>query len=483
MDVGQLCDGLPALHLEVAGGCAGLVAYKQMPAIAEERGRFRPRTLIEDPNHDNRIWIVDAGARRPRAGRVWRLDKGPEIEVVFTRLNRPHGVAVGPDGWIYVGEVERIFRFDPEDPEGTREVVVDNMPTELRDGSRIRYHPLTAFVFEPDWDLVVNMGSGTDHCAESLPATRCEDEAEHLAALWRYTYSGDGHWSDSPQYIAHGLRNSVALASHPESGLLLQGENGSDFPESGRPAEELNHIVDGKHYGWPYCYEARGVDERWAHSDFRCDDPTMHEAPHLLLPAHGAPLGMDWYRGDRFTDLRGALLISLHGYRALGHRIIGLRTDARGLPARDAEHFDVVAGWDASDRGPKGAPVDFTVTRDGAIWLVEDKNGTVLRISTGEARTSASQSSETLQADAGFAELHRDLLRPRCGMCHDFLAGDANAARTALERERWLRDDPPLILQRTSANAVRPMPPDRPLSTDERHALTQWVSERPHAGH
>lgn len=482
VDSARRCDGFAAMHLDVLGGCAGLVAHKEMSVIAEARGRFRPRTIVEDPTRANHMWIVDAGARRPRAGRVWRLEKSAEgisIDVVFTRLDRPHGVGVGPDGWIYVGEVQRIFRFDPADPEGTREVVVDEMPTELRDGSRIRYHPLSAFVFEPDWDLVVNMGSGTDHCAESLPEPRCQDEAEHLAALWRYRHLGGRRWSETPEHVAHGLRNSVALASHPQSGLLLQAENGSDFPEGDRPAEELNVIEAGKHYGWPYCYEARGVDERWAHADFRCDDPAEHAAPHLLLPAHGAPLGMDWYMGDRFDELRGVLLISLHGYRALGHRIVGLRADASGLPARDAEVFDVVSGWDASERGPKGSPVDFTVARDGAIWIVEDNNGTVIRVSTGHASTTNDQVGETIEADEAFIEIQSSLFRPRCSACHEFLAGDPNAARTAIEREGWLGEDPPLVLQRTRQSALRPMPPDRPLTDDERRSLESWIRGLP----
>ena len=35
---------------------------------------------------------------------------------------------------------------------------------------------------------------------------------------------------------------------------------------------------------------------------------------------------------------------------------------------------------DPAPVGPKGAPVELLVARDGAIWLVEDKNGTVLRV-------------------------------------------------------------------------------------------------------
>ena len=53
----------------------------------------------------------------------------------------------------------------------------------------------------------------------------------------------------------------------------------------------------------------------------------------LLLPPHSAPLSLLWYDGAMFPSLRGKLLLSLHGFRATGGRIVAYATDKDGVPA------------------------------------------------------------------------------------------------------------------------------------------------------
>ena len=274
-DVGRDCDGLPYLSVGTAPGlCLGIALHLESPVIADARGRFRPRTLVQDPRQDGVMWIVDHGARRSNAGRLYRLqhsEAGWVARRILRRLNRPHQGRIGPDGWIYVGEVQRVIAIDPsaEDPASTRVTIIDDLPISLPERA-VRFHPLTSFVFAPNWDLVMNMGSGTDRCLEHADDDRCADEQAHTGAIWRYRYLGDRRWATEPQYVAHGLRNSVALASHA-SGTILQAENGVDFRDPDSPAEELNVIRAGRHYGWPYCFDRGGRDPRWRHSSFSCD--------------------------------------------------------------------------------------------------------------------------------------------------------------------------------------------------------------------
>lgn len=475
-DAGRDCDGYPALALSTSPGlCVGVVATSEDPSIASAGGKFRPRTLTTDPADPDTMWVVDAGARRDHAGQLWRFrrtDAGWTGEVILRRSNRPHGSAIGPDGRLYVGEMNRIVAVDPaaSDAASSLEVVIDELPVVGHERA-IRFHPMRAFVFAPNGDLISNMGSATDRCLESRSQARCHDEADRTAAIWRFPREGDG-WG-APEVLARGLRNSMALAMHA-SGTLLQAENGADFAEDDRPHEELNVIVAGKHYGWPYCYDRGERDPAWTHAEFDCAG-SDHTPPHLLLPPHGAPLGMHYY-GGALPALDGSLLIVLHGYRAAGHRVLGFEVDARGLPAGDAEPRQVISGWDASDTGPRGTPVDLAVAHDGSVWIAEDNNGTILRLAVDEwagRRSGESDAVEVVLADAVTAALVDEILRPRCSRCHEHLRGDANAALMGMRQQGWLRST--VLSERLGPDAERPMPPDTPLPEDERARVLAWA--------
>jgi glucose/arabinose dehydrogenase len=96
--------------------------------------------------------------------------------------------------------------------------------------------------------------------------------------------------------------------------------------------------------------------------------------------------------------------MSWHGYRPTGSRIVAFEIDALGVPivkagAHYAEYneqtidyklYDGVAaepliltpGWSyQSGVRPRGAPVGIAVAKDGAIWITDDLNAVILRIS------------------------------------------------------------------------------------------------------
>lgn len=494
-DHGRHCGGFPSLALSTPPKvCVGLVAHKQHAFISKLKGRFRPRSIVQDPTRDDVFWLVDAGARRSNAGRVLRLSVvGNSVKVVtsFSKLNRPHGSRVGPDGWIYVGLVDSIVKFDPRMPE-LLVPVTPQLPTNRVSGNkknreRLRMHPMRAFVFTKNFDLLVNMGSSSDRCSDSLPNDRCGEEKEHVAALWLFKYLGSGRWDSKPEYFAHGLRNSMALAVH-SSGSILQAENGSDFSEVGRPHEELNIIQRGGHYGWPYCYDIYQRDPKWTHSSFDCSNDE-YTKPHLLLPPHGAPLGMAYYERSALPALQNSLLIPLHGYREPGHRLLAFTNLSKeGIPS--GKPIEVISDWNKKPSAlpdidnPRGAPVDLVVARDGSIWLVEDKNGTILRIARDQfpaRQTVVAQRSDLgIVAGPAFQTAHQKVLRTRCAKCHTFIT--ENAARTlkAITDEGWLEvaDGQSRIEIALGNGAPRPMPPDGPLTPAERRVMNHWLKKQ-----
>jgi glucose/arabinose dehydrogenase len=399
------CDGYPRLSIGMAKGfCAGLVAG---PTRADtSRPMLFPRELLQ---LDDGTWLVtDLGGWGTTRGAVWKLQakrgESTRVSRMLGGLNLPHAIRLGADGKVYVGEMSRIFRFDPHaaDPQETIETVVANLPDNRLHENR---HPLSAFAFARDGALLVNVGAPSDQCLDARgkrPGDLCpESEAgERAAGIRRYAPDGHGGWSKDYSIYARGLRNSVALGVH-RSGTVLQGENSYDFDDRWQPFDEVNRIEAGKAYGWPYCYDVRSATPGWkAISTIRCAS-SAHTPPVLLLPPHSAPLSLLWYDGAMFPSLQGKLLLSLHGFRLTGGRIVAFATDRDGVPVAtkharypvyggtskpyamspSAEAFVLTPGWDkVAGKRPQGSPVGLAVARDGAIWTVDDRAGIVIRI-------------------------------------------------------------------------------------------------------
>ena len=409
---GLTCDGWPRLPIDMTPGlCAGLVVGPPRGATGLSRRTLRmPRTLIQLPGGD---WIVtDLGGWDPGKGSVWRLrtPRGKPVEVtrLLTGLTMPHGLGIGPDGQVYVGEMSRIIRFSPGAPlpATTVEVVVAGLPDNRLHDNR---HPLSNFIFDANGDLLVNVGAPSDRCLvkgkpDGSPRCRQSEGAAALAGVRRYRFLGKGQWSADFTMLARGLRNSLALVRTP-GGTILQAENSYDFdPATDRPFEELNVLVEGGHYGWPYCYDMQAATPGWGGlTDFRCRSAD-HSRPALLLPPHAAPLGMLVYDGKLLPQLQGRLLVSYHGYRPTGARIVAFELDGMGLPLTrtgirypaygaggliwkpypvpSADPLVLTPGWNAvAGKRPMGAPVGLAVAADGALWVADDRNGTVMRVS------------------------------------------------------------------------------------------------------
>ena len=404
------CDGFARLPIGMAEGfCAGFV-FGPTPGAFARRSLKTPRMLL--PLADGRWLVTDLGQWSDGKGAVWLLEVGKDraarLVPLLSGLTMPHTIVRGPDQKIYVGEMGRIFRFDPldQDPAKTIHEVVAGLPDNKLHDNR---HPLTHFVFDANGDLLVNVGAATDHCAGRGPATvpSCsESEGENAkAVIRRYEYLGNGDWSPSHTILARGLRNSLVLVRH-ESGTLLQGENSYDSPAlDDRPYDEINLIRQGANYGWPYCADMDEKTASWINSRALDCKSAAHSKPLALLPPHSAPLGATYYNGNMFPALRGKLLMSLHGYRSGGSRLVAFDVDSQGIPklVPDASYAVYEGGgvtmrkytgpaaqplvlterWDLLPGiRPAGAPVGITVAPDGALWVADDRNAAIIRISS-----------------------------------------------------------------------------------------------------
>ncbi|MEM6957716.1 MAG: PQQ-dependent sugar dehydrogenase [Myxococcota bacterium] len=539
--VGESCGNFDRVPIDTADYiCASLVAS------SDER-LFKPRAMVELPGRPSEFLVTDLAGWRPDRGQIWYLDartEEAELRPVLEGLGLPHQIIEGPGEQIYFGEDTRIRSFPPdavgEDgsiDESAITTVIDGLPPMDRDGMRNSGHPISHFVFDAESNLYVNVGAYSDHCA-TFAGELCregdggptDDPEGWGGVIRRYDFIGDVDdlvWRGRHRVVAFGLRNSMGLA-FATNGDLLQVENGRDFDEPGRPFEELNVIpraeLNGeappKHYGWPYCYDFYETSEEWAdYADFPCSAAnTAYRPPHILLPPHGAPLGLTYYSGEMFPELEGRLIVPLHGYRPAGQRIVVFDVDPDGLPIRSegaeylvnpsgagvseprlypteegltmAAHGEyLIEGWyEVDGTRPKGAPVAPYIASDGSIWVADDKNRSIFRLSRADRSLPPVQRfdrypayEQLLDEEPALVELYDDmlnglLLSPQCEGCHDNfrLPGDESTypeLRYLLSLGTWIepgRPDESLLYTKLTPPRFSTMPPDdRPWPTEE----------------
>jgi glucose/arabinose dehydrogenase len=180
--------------------------------------------------------------------------------------------------------------------------------------------------------------------------------------------------------FASGLRNSVFMAVHPLSQHVWATEMGRDDLGDNWPPDEINIILEGRHYGWPYCYGKRLHDDKsdptGAHREF-CQDTI----PSFIdVPANEAPLGLAFFRPSLPEEFRHDLLVAFHGSsnrtEPTGGKVVRYKLDAAGNFI-DVEDF--ITGW-LTPAGALGRPVDILITDEGEIYISDDQAGVVYRV-------------------------------------------------------------------------------------------------------
>ena len=297
------------------------------------------------------------------AGEVVRFDlnadgtaaSGPAV--VVSGLRQPYGLAFR-NGDLYVGETHQVIRLTG--PAFTREtIIVPGLPTGGHWTREIEFGP-------DDGLLYVSVGSSCN---------LCEEGDARRAAVVRYTANGSG-----AEIIAEGLRNTVGLAFHPETGALWASQNERDRLGDDVPAEELNILAPGgavEHFGWPYCYENRVPNPEYADPG-RCVSTVP---PALEMQAHSAPLGMVFYDGNQFpAEYRGDLFLAFHGSwnrsEPTGYKVVRVRVE-NGQPV---SYEDFAAGWLTGGGAVLGRPVAVEVGPDGSLYVSDDGVGRIWRV-------------------------------------------------------------------------------------------------------
>lgn len=288
-------------------------------------------------------------------------DGAADEAVTFAEgLTKPHGLAFR-GGELIVAETGRVVLLKDADKDlkaDSKEVKTDEIP--IGGG-----HSTRSLAISPSGEIFVSAGSSCNACVE---------KDKRRAAILKVN-------GKKTVVFASGLRNSVGIAVHPDTGDLWGADNGTDYLGDDLPPEELNRIVEGGDYGWPYCYGEKVPDPNMG-SPERCKE-TVPMA--LGMQAHSAPLGIAFGKGLKFPETyRDSLFIAFHGS---WNRSVPTGYKVVAIPFKDGRPSggptDVITGWLTKD-GPWGRPVQPLVGRDGALYISDDYAGAIYRVTAGE---------------------------------------------------------------------------------------------------
>ena len=356
--VWRFARGLGALALGLAH--AANAANGMLPG-------FSLSVVTDDVPSARQMALADAGTLfvgSLRSGKVYAvvLDGGwpeePDVVVVDDGLIMPSGLLLR-DGDLYVAALNRVLRYPNIEAtfraEPEPQLVTDALPAK-------RHHGWKSISLGPDGHLYVPVGA---------PCNICLSEDPRFASILRMNPN-----TGETTVYAHGVRNTVGMAWHPQTGELWFSYNGRDMLGDDVPPEEINRATaPGAHYGYPHIHGAAIPDPRFGTGH----DPTDYVAPEFEIQAHAAALGMAFYTAEMFPpQYAGALFIAEHGSwnrsSKVGYRVSALRFEETG-PAYEP-FIDV---WLEGQKST-GRPNDVLVAADGSLLISDDQGGRIYRV-------------------------------------------------------------------------------------------------------
>ncbi|KAL9101466.1 MAG: hypothetical protein Q9163_003281 [Psora crenata] len=318
-----------------------------------------------------------------------------------------HGLALSQDGkTLYASTPEAAYSWDYDSAQSTvsrtNRTVVSGMNTEDH-----TTRTLLMSQKEPGM-LLISRGStsNVDLEAESLSSGHSQIRAFNLTNMTAdpYSYNTDGI------RIGWGLRNSVGVVEHPDTGGIYSVENsvdqlmrqGKDIHED-NPGEEMNfhgylngteYAPQGSNYGYPHCFAAwvpndipdnsnLTVGSQFAMGD---QNSTINDTycagltpPRLTFQAHMAPLDI------KFNNPGTEAWVTFHGswdrtdpsgYKLSMIPFAGGEPVAR--PENNTSYIDIFANADNANC-PDNCfrPVGLAMDDQGRLFMSSDASGEI----------------------------------------------------------------------------------------------------------
>lgn len=324
-----------------------------------------PRMLAFAPNGD--LYVT----RRAPHNDVVLLrdaDRTGTAETVRTvaSIEHVHGIALR-DGRAYLAAIREVYAADVLGDGSLSDPI--ELYSDLPDAGQ---HPNRTLGFSPDGRLFLSVGSTNNAAPDPNPEN---------ATLLELALDGS-----SRSIHAHGLRNTIGFDWHPADGTLWGMDHGIDWLGDEEQSEELNIIIRGGHYGWPYVYDYREINQRQNPEETlgltREQFAAISIPPVAGLEPHSAPMGFAFYNGAQFpTSYRHQAFLALHGSwnraEPKGYKVVLVTFSSNGYGVAQ----DFVTGFYLPDSNAQfGRPCGLAIAPDGSLFFSDDSGGAIYRV-------------------------------------------------------------------------------------------------------
>ena len=412
----------------------------------------------------------------PNRGYVLLLDEHGERNILLSKLNQPYGLEL-VDKTLYVATADALYSYDFDPISGTagfEQTLVTSYPAGA-------LHWQRTVSYGPDGRLYIAIGSACDACVEG------EDT---LAAIISINPDGTDR-----EIFATGLGHIVDLDFHPETQVMYGIDHGHGNSNRGVNAtrSELNMIVQGGFYGWPFL---QNMNEK---SDFAgtvgYDQATIDSAlaPVFLFPEQSNPRSVVFLKDGWKDRAQSDALVALNGAAyppssADSFAVLALTLETDGTI--EARNF--ITGFTAG-AGVIGRPYDIVLADDDSFF-VSDGYARVIyhvipdslknRIATEAATSLQEQSQENKQSlEARFAhnrQINSQLTltakeqevgafiwkQYNCAICHE----GAAPILPYNDLQRYSIDDIANILNTPSQSMPKPA-----INASEQRVMAKWL--------
>ena len=224
---------------------------------------FRPDNY-EGPLHDEILVFTDQDEK----------DHSIERSVFYNATSATMDLELGPDGWVYLAERDRILRVKDSDADGVGDVEED--VAVLATEAVYPHNGLSGMTWHPDGDLIFGLGENYADPWTLTGRDGAEFQGRGEGGIFKCRPDGS-----RLTRIAHGLWNPFSVCVRDDGEMFA-----ADNDPGERPPCRLLHIVDGGDYG----YQRKYGNE--AHHPFVCWNGESRGTLPMIHPTGEGPCGI-----------------------------------------------------------------------------------------------------------------------------------------------------------------------------------------------